>query len=177
MLHQVGVSFGWTIVLCSCALPDEWPVRLETSKSLCINPLTLNGSYRGRTAPLTSEIAFDIFTQQIQVLNILNVVYTLRFFPLQNAVCFIILTYLVPVLFTFNMQGVMKLKKNSGAKRLKHYCNYNGVCVFVGHVVTKRIKQLLIEFHVLLLFRVRKLDSWPQCTGRGPAFVAVRILT
>jgi len=28
-------------------------------------------------------------------------VYTLRFFPLQNAVGFIILTYLVPVLFTF----------------------------------------------------------------------------
>ena len=33
------------------------------------------------------------------------------FFPLQNAVCFIILTYLVPVLFTFYVQGVLKLKK------------------------------------------------------------------
>jgi hypothetical protein len=41
------------------------------------------------------------------------------FFPLQNAVCFIILTYLAPVLFTFYVQSVLKLKKNnSGAKRL-----------------------------------------------------------
>jgi len=33
------------------------------------------------------------------------------FFPLQNEVCFIILTCLVPVLFTFYVHGVFKLKK------------------------------------------------------------------
>jgi hypothetical protein len=33
------------------------------------------------------------------------------FFPLQNAACFIILMYLVPVLFTFYIQSVLKLKK------------------------------------------------------------------
>ena len=39
-----------------------------------------NVNYSGRTAPLTSKVAFYIFIQQIQVLNLLNMVYTLRFF-------------------------------------------------------------------------------------------------
>jgi len=46
-----------------------------------INPLTPNDYYSGRTAPLTSKFASYIFIQQIQILNILNTVYTLRFFP------------------------------------------------------------------------------------------------
>jgi len=36
--------------------------------------LTPNVNYSGRTAPLTSKVAFYIFIQQIQVLNILNTV-------------------------------------------------------------------------------------------------------
>ena len=44
------------------------------------NPLTPNDPYSGPTAPLTSKVAFYIFIQQRQVLNILNMVYTLRFF-------------------------------------------------------------------------------------------------
>jgi len=109
------------------------------------------------------NISFYIFIQKIQVQNILNTVYTLRFFfsskcslfhnsnifgssfihilytgcakhfilyiyskntgteyfehgiyspfflSLQNAVCFIILTYLVPLLFTFYIQSVLNI--------------------------------------------------------------------
>jgi len=32
---------------------------------ITINPLTPNDPYRGRTAPLTSKVAFYIFIQQI----------------------------------------------------------------------------------------------------------------
>ena len=54
-------------------------------------------------------------------MNILNMLCTLFFFSLQNAVCFRMLTCLVPVLITFRIQNVLKLKKNnSGAKGLRN---------------------------------------------------------
>ena len=52
-------------------------VAMQSNADLrLLNPMP----YRGRTAPLTSEVAFYIFIQQTQVLNILNMVYTLHFF-------------------------------------------------------------------------------------------------
>jgi len=39
-----------------------------------------NVNCSGRTAPLTSKVAFYIFIRQILVLNILNILYTLFFF-------------------------------------------------------------------------------------------------
>ena len=81
--------------------------------------MTPKDPYSGRTAPLTSKrCILYIYSTNTGTEYFKHGIYCL-FFSLQNAVCFIILMYLVPVLFTFYVQGVIKLKKNnSGAKRL-----------------------------------------------------------
>jgi hypothetical protein len=86
----------------------------------CIHPLTPNDPYRGRTAPLTSKVAFFkyIYLTNIGTEYFKRGIYS-PIFSLQNAVCFVILTYLVPVFFTFYIQVYQNLKKKkSGAKRL-----------------------------------------------------------
>ena len=84
------------------------------------NPLTPNDPYSWRTAPLTSKrCILYIYSTNIGTKYFKHAIYS-PFFSLQNAVCFIILIYLVPVLFTFYIQDVLKLKNNnSGAKSLR----------------------------------------------------------
>ena len=76
-----------------------------------LNPLTPNDPYSGRTAPLTSKrCILYIYSTNIGTEYFKQGIYS-PFLSLQNAVCFIILTYLVPVLFTFYIESVLKLKK------------------------------------------------------------------
>jgi len=71
-----------------------------------------NDHYSGRTAPLTSKhCILYIYSTNIGTAYFKHGIYS-PFFSLQNAVCFIILTYLVPVLFTFYIQDVLKILKN-----------------------------------------------------------------
>jgi hypothetical protein len=79
--------------------------------NILINTLTPNDHYSGLTAPLTyKRCILYIYSTNIGSEYFKHGIYS-PFFSLQNAVCFIILTYLVPVLFTFYIQSVLKLKK------------------------------------------------------------------
>jgi hypothetical protein len=75
-----------------------------------VNPLTPNDHYSGRTASLTSKRCILYISTNIGIEYFKHGIYS-PCFSLQNAVYFIILTYLVPVLLAFYIQDVLKLKK------------------------------------------------------------------
>ena len=118
------------------------------------NPLTSNDHHSGRTASLTSKrciiyiyiyiyIYIHIYIQQIQVLNILNMVYTLRVFLFKiqffhNSNVFG--SCIIHILYT----GCAKIKKiNSGAKKLIGAAWYHVAYYFVKFLLWFRFADCL----------------------------------
>ena len=105
--YLLCLNFVHTSELCK----NPYNTELYGRDKPLFNPLTPNDPYRGLTAPLTSKCGIlCIYSKNIGIEYFKHCIYSPSF-PLQNAVCFIILTYLIHVLFTFYIQDVLQLKK------------------------------------------------------------------
>ena len=112
--NQTNLKIIWSEVLVIFKLSPLYCKELvcvTLHVNLFLNRLTPNDPYMSRTAPLTSKLCIlYIYSTNVGTEYFKHALY-FPFFSLQNAVCFIMLTSLVPILFTFYIQSVLKLKK------------------------------------------------------------------
>ena len=128
-----------------------------------VSPLTPNYPYRGRTAPLTSKrCILYIYSTNIGTEYFKHGIYSPFFLSLQNAVCFIILTFgscIIHILYTV----CAKIKKKS----LRQKVNEVTHCIFSSSAVSSVY---------LIPLRVISNSPTPRCynqykyIGRSLAF-------
>ena len=108
LIHLKVHSCGLTLKKWKSVRWRNSSIIINISVLYMFNLLTPNDPYMGLTAPLTSKrCILYIYSTNIGTEYFKHALYC-PFFSLQNAVCFIMLTCLVPVLFTFYIQGVLK---------------------------------------------------------------------
>jgi len=104
-----AVPITYLLTLSSTVLLQKLTGSQLLKKFPAFNPLTPKDPYFRRTAPQTSKrFILYIYSTNTGTEYFKRGIYS-PFLSLQNAVCFIILTYLVPVLFTFYLQSVLNV--------------------------------------------------------------------
>ena len=107
-----------------------------------------------------------IYSTNIRTEYFKNAAYSL-FFPLQNGVYFIMLTFLVPVLFTFYIQAVLKFKRKFRHQRVNPSEDCWSVHIEPG-VVCKNPNVLLRDStHISSV-----IEPIGFCSGEGITFTA-----
>jgi hypothetical protein len=109
-----------------CCLAGSFFLKFVESALLnvSLNPLTLNGHYSGRTAPLTSRHCISIFFQKISLLNILKMLHNLRFFLSSKCCLFHNVTLFGSCIIHILNTGVLKFKRKFQHQRVKEYSVY-----------------------------------------------------
>ena len=145
-------------------------------------PLTPNDPYSCRTAPLTSKrCILYIYSTNIGAEYFKHGVYY-TFFSLQNAICFIILTYLLPVLF--------KIKKKFQREKVFTLHHRSYMALFIqptcGNLVTDYQRSYTSDYQgsfplhttYTCTFPLRPVDGVtvisyiPVALGSSPCFLA-----